>query len=492
MDGIGNNEVLTRVLPSVVNSGQCGNKHCGGKRDGGKRITSKSSGGIFPHIFSSLNTFFHTLFFGNVLKSRKCKTVKTTNQATNQAKAEKIAMFATTLNEYISSGIKIRKLPSLASKINKNLKDILTFVQKNNLSLDEISTLRTALTDFSGKEEVIRLYPGHSSSIKASDHNQYCFNIALKVEAIEILLDAKEKGYVGLERNGSPKPLGRGQYNVVQRAYTKKNKKGAVALKPCDRFKQKQDPAKFGNDSQSTQVFLGCTCGSYSRNKATSKVQDMFCAIGKAKRINVPRVVASVFAAEMDGVPCIAMKRLNGPTLWQAAKEETIKYDNDFICQETWLQLQDILTGQIDRHANNVILTKNGPVAFDNDLSFLTSRGRTSAGVITKTLSSIDGVGGVDLKNYCMPPVIDENMCEVIEAIELDKLENMYRKCGLTSLEIEPALARAQALKKKVEKLKQRGLVIKPNEWARSKKVRKHCNKNNFYALFHITPSSSD
>jgi hypothetical protein len=50
-------------------------------------------------------------------------------------------------------------------------------------------------------------------------------------------------------------------------------------------------------------------------------VQDMLCEIGREKRIEVPHVIATVSAAEMDGVPCIAMERLDGKTVGRAVFE---------------------------------------------------------------------------------------------------------------------------------------------------------------------------
>ncbi|MDR2603522.1 MAG: hypothetical protein LBC11_03105 [Puniceicoccales bacterium] len=474
MDGVGNSGVLSRV-PPVVEDRQCKDKHSNIKR---KNIILKPSRCIFPRIFSRLRTFFHTLFFGQALKLRKCRTIK----ETDQTKAEKITRFTTVLNEYVSTGIKINKLPNLTPKINEILHNMRAFVQGNNLSLDEISTLRTALANFSRNEEVIRLYPGHSSSINASDHNQYCFRIALRIEAIEILLDAKEKNYVRLERNGPPETLGRGQYNTVLLAYTKKNKKRAIVLKPCDRSKQEQDSKRFNDDSQLMKQLVGYRSGSHRRNKATSRLQDMLCDIGLRNGITVPHVIASVFGAEVNGIPCIGMEKVDGLTLAQAVREGKIPSENnDFIRSATWVQLQDVLTGQIDRHGNNIILAKGTiPVAIDHDLSFSTSQARTSAGTIPKTLFAVDDAS---LRNHCIPPVIDEDMYKVIKDINLDELEKMYRECGLTSSEIDPAMARAQALKKKVEKLKQHGLVIKPDEWERSEQVKRLCTPKNFYAL---------
>jgi hypothetical protein len=80
------------------------------------------------------------------------------------------------------------------------------------------------------------------------------------------------------------------------------------------------------------------------------------------------------------------MEMLNGRTLKKAADERKIKYDNDFIRQDTWMQLQNVLAGQVDRHSNNVLLTEHGPVAIDHDLSFPTNPLRNLADQVPESL----------------------------------------------------------------------------------------------------------
>jgi hypothetical protein len=402
-----------------------------------------------------------------------------------KTKVEKIARFTTILDRYVTNGIELDDFPILTYKICQTLEDIQIFVQQNDLTPDETLTLKTALINFSRDEKVIRLYPGHSSSINASTHSQYCFNIALRVEAIEILFDAKEKGYVRLERNGPLEPLGKGRYNPVQSAFTQEGQ--PIVLKPCDLLKYKPNSVKIKDDSQVTKQLVGCGCGSYRRSKATSRLQDTLCAIGEGLGITVPRVMASVSGAEANGVPYIAMELVEGPSSWQAATGGKIKYNNDYISRETWMQLMDILLGQLDRHGHNVILKDDKPVAIDHDCSFPTFGARIFAYTIPETLQAIDGlsIDGQMSRSYCMPPVIDENMHKVIMTIDLDALENMYRECGLTKHEIEPAMARARALKAEAEKFAQKGRVIDPNDWEQSKKVKRLCTTKNFYALWH-------
>jgi hypothetical protein len=257
----------------------------------------------------------------------------------------------------------------------------------------------------------------------------------------------------------------------------------SVALKPCDLFKQKQNAEAFGQIAQSMQVFVGQACGNHRRNRASSELQGMLYAIGQKHGINIPHVLVSIFGVEINGTPCTAMEMVDGLTLSQIPREEKIPYDNDFVCRETWRQLLDILAGQIDRHIGNVMRrTKDGKViAIDHDLSFPTISTRTFPDTLPKTLKAVDGL---KTNSYCMPPVIDEEMRIVITNLDLDALEKMYRKCGLTKPQIKAAMARAKALKAEVEELRRAGSVIKPNEWESSPLVKQHCTPNNFYAGF--------
>jgi hypothetical protein len=240
---------------------------------------------------------------------------------------------------------------------------------------------------------------------------------------------------------------------------------------------------------------IGRGSGSYGKNKATAKLQDMLVDIGRRERITVPRVVATVSAATMNGTPYIAMEALKGGTLGKAASQDSIRYTNEFVRRETWMQLQDILTGQIDRHGNNVILTKDGPVAIDHDLSFPTNPPRDFAATVPTEIAVAQqrqgklvgrAVDGISRRNYCMPPVIDKEMYKVIMAIDLNDLENMYKECGLTRFEIRAAMSRAWALQSEAQRLMDQGRVIDPNRWAVvSTKKKGPCNGDNFYALRH-------
>jgi hypothetical protein len=91
------------------------------------------------------------------------------------------------------------------------------------------------------------------------------------------------------------------------------------------------------------------------------------------QRIVIPHVTASVSAAGMNGISCIAMELLERKTLDHVARWGEMRCDNEFICHETWIQLQSILTAQIDKHVGNALFTQYDPVIIDHDLSFPTN-----------------------------------------------------------------------------------------------------------------------
>jgi hypothetical protein len=402
-----------------------------------------------------------------------------------------------------------------APRIYTFLENVKNFVLKTDLTKEEISTLKQGLRKLCG-DPIIQhpRYPNFLYSINEWDSDPHCRNIALQAESLEILLDAKARGQVGLERNVPPpvKELGSGQFNTVVLAHTKPvvdggNASGPIVLKPCDQSKRENAPTAFAQGAGNVSRMIGTVSGSYRRNKATAKVQDMFYEIGQIIKINVPRVIASVSAAEIDKTPCIAMEMLEGKTVKETAKavkEGSMQFEcrrgmqliGEFVRQETWMQLQHVLTGQIDRYGDNVLLTKDGPIAIDHDLSFPTNPPRGFAGAVPWGIVSIFqmpngslqemSIDGVSWRNYCMPPVIDRDMYNAIMAIDLLRLEATYWECGLTRPEIDAAMARASGLKAAANQLMAAGRVIEPDQWATSQQVRDYCNRQNSYAARHL------
>ncbi|MDR2603393.1 MAG: hypothetical protein LBC11_02435 [Puniceicoccales bacterium] len=201
------------------------------------------------------------------------------------------------------------------------LGDVEKFVRENDLTRTEIAELKQNLRKLCGDTTI--QWRNGQFSINECDGNPHCRNIALQAESLEILLDAKAHGQVKLERNVPPavKKLGNGSYNTVSLAHTQKGGKGPIALKPCDQSKSKNDQTGFAKGASMVQRFIGTASGGYRRNKATARVQDMLCEVGTRMTVKVPRVIATVSAAEINGVPSIAMEMLEGKTVGVCARE---------------------------------------------------------------------------------------------------------------------------------------------------------------------------
>jgi hypothetical protein len=416
--------------------------------------------------------------------------------------SKKIAGYIKPMTDY-TKPMSIDDMDSHASAICTFLKNTENFVRQNDLTEEEISMLKQELRKLCGTP-IIRCQTG-DFSINEYDNDPNCRTIALQAESLEILLDAKACGQVGLERNVPPKikKLGSGAMNTVQLAHTKPGvdggeASGPIVVKPCDQSKNKNNPNEFIQGMETMTSYVGPASGSYRRNKASSRVQDMLSKIGEKLAIEVPRVIASVSAAEIKRVSCIAMEMVEGDNIYHCINDtdtqSEVFFKEGFICREMWIQLQDVLTGQIDRHSNNVVLTGDGPVAIDHDLSFPTNPPRAIAGTVPVAIvSSVSrnpynkSVDGVSYRNYCMPPVIDQEMYEVIMAIDLDKLKNMYEECGLTRSEIDAAMARAEGLKVEARQLQDQDRVIEPSEWASSPQVQRYCDLRNSYAHRHVS-----
>jgi hypothetical protein len=73
----------------------------------------------------------------------------------------------------------------------------------------------------------------------------------------------------------------------------------------------------------------------------------------------------------------------------------------------------------------------------------------------------------------------------LIRAIGLPKLENICNECGLTKIEIQGAMVRAQRFREKTQLLMEQGHVVKPNEWKTSHLVGEFCNPQKFSANRH-------
>jgi hypothetical protein len=411
-------------------------------------------------------------------------------------KRSRVAAIVTPIVNFTYQTIPVSEVNSRMNEIGSALDDMRRFIWQNDLTRDEMLALRAVLTQLGGNTEMIQWPEGWCFSINECDGIPACRAVALQIEELQILLDARMNSQAGLERNVPPpiRALGSGYCNTVCLAHAGKNERGPIVLKPCDLAKQRKNGADFTRGAVLPQKFIGTVSGSYRRNLAASGLQHMLAEIGIPLGIEVPHVIANVSAAEANGEACIAMERLQGKTVAATVRKPQeapryLVYDNEFIRRETWLQLTDILTGQVDRHGNNVMYTPEGrSVGIDHDLSFPLERQRPHiAGAVPFHLVNPNeraGVDGIGNRNYGMPPFIDTQMQTVIRVLDLGKLESMYRECGLTRPEIEAAMSRARGLKFFAEEHAQQGRIIAPNYWA---SCSPHLSVYDSYAARHAT-----
>jgi hypothetical protein len=395
------------------------------------------------------------------------------------AKANGVGDIVAPIIERLHQPIAQGQVDAQMGEIGTMLEGVRVAVQQNRVPVAGIPILRAALTRLAGNTDMIQWSNGNFS-INECDNIPACRAVAMQIEELQILLDARANGQVNLEENIPPpmRELGKGCCNIVRLAHRGKGGQGPIALKPCDRAKSKRaklDPdfaADFAKAERLPEDFLGTVSGSYRRNLAASGVQNIFVKIGALLGVEMPHVVANISAAEANGEACIAMEYLEGQTVGSVVDDEVrdkkriLIYDNEFIRHETWLQLMDILTGQVDRHGDNVMYTEDLPVGIDHDLSFPMNPPRNFAGSVPDRLGNGHdrAVDGAARRNYCMPPFIDGQMRDVIMALDLEELEAMYRECGLTRLELSAAMSRARALKSRVGALGQ-DQIIEPSAW---------------------------
>ncbi|MDR1255729.1 MAG: hypothetical protein LBJ94_02285 [Puniceicoccales bacterium] len=350
--------------------------------------------------------------------------------------------------ERLHQSISEDQLNAQMGQLGTILEDLKIFVQGNDLSKNGIAaTLRKVIVQLGGNGSTVQLASGNFS-INECD-NPACRKMAWQIEELQVLLDARANGQVNLEISVSPpiKILNGASHSTLQLAHRGKGGQEPMLLKPCGKK----------ND-------FGVETGGYGRNLATSELQDMFVKVGASLGMAVPHVVASVSAAEANGEAYIAMEYLEGATVSGSVGRKQLLYNNEFIRCETWLQLMDILTGQMDRRGDNVMYIENSPIGIDHDFSFPTDPPQKFAGSIPDQLARKIGKHEWADRNYGMPPIIDRQMRDVIGALDLKELEAMYRKCGLTKLELSAAMSRARELKSRVKALS-RSQIIAPSAW---------------------------
>ncbi|MDR1375671.1 MAG: hypothetical protein LBJ45_02570 [Holosporaceae bacterium] len=369
------------------------------------------------------------------------------------------------------------------------LKKTSKYVLDNNLSQQELRDLREAINSLCN-DPILRFSNG-MFSINENDSMEACLDIALEAEATIITLDAKKNGMVNLRSEGA---LGAGFFNTVHKSKAADGRR--IALKPCDAQKISGDRRGFLSKATSMRPFTGNTAGMYRRNMATIAVQQMMSKLGSPNDVVVNACAGTMQAPNGGQAACLVMDRLNGETVRETASDlvvrgQHISLTNEFKRRETWLQIEDIITGQIDRHGQNVMYNSGHSIGIDHDMSFPSTwdRPQLAREIPDKTVDNgweRWSVPGKQFRTFCMPPVIDSDMYNAIMSMDVNELWRNLRECGLTRPEIDGAIKRTRLLKTSATRLMNNGMVIQPSAWATSQRVAIHCNRNNFYAISHI------
>ncbi|MDR1233514.1 MAG: hypothetical protein LBJ75_04650 [Puniceicoccales bacterium] len=167
-----------------------------------------------------------------------------------------------------------------------------------------------------------------------------------------------------------------------------------------------------------------------------------------------------------------------------------------YLREATWLQVQDVLTGQVDRHNENLHVNPDtGHItAFDFDHSFPTMEARPNFAsrcpqiIQGKGLKAVDQIGRKGSRNFCMPPVIDTTMQKKIMAIASEKLKTELLPTGLSQDEIEASALRLIHMQQLINGDDDDDMVLEigiitSTDWKISILLEKGCDSNNLYAF---------
>ncbi|MDR0727925.1 MAG: hypothetical protein LBF26_03485 [Puniceicoccales bacterium] len=223
------------------------------------------------------------------------------------------------------------------------------------------------------------------------------------------------------------------------------------------------------------------------------------CAV--AKFVGHPELVVGTRLAVVNAQVGISMDLASGVSVLDAALGQGLDLRNNpnFQRQCTWLQLTDCITGNIDRHAANLNWDgKNERLtAFDNDMTFIDGSDRSFGDAVPESLYfSIDAgkrgerIGSADgrsRRNYCCPPVIDEEMREKILALQEKSLRDVLQSSGLTQRQIDAACKRLQCLKDQIQN-PEKVTVISANGWG--KDIPGKCHWYNTYFMSYTKTNS--
>lgn len=304
---------------------------------------------------------------------------------------------------------------------------------------------------------------------------QDCFDITVLTEHVVLILDAKILDNVHLKKF---KKLAGGHFNDV---FLSRDDGQRLVLRCGDLYRPEIGFRDYNGAIVHQFLLSGYQTGTYRRILAAMALQSMLCKLG------APEVLLNVFPMIIYG------KRGSNPTVgfsMQKLQKKPVTLNAEFWRLMVWLQLQDCLAGQSDRHANNVLFKGDEIRGIDHDFSFPNEKRRPSfAGTIPDSIVNMEDGFIADLyvkhnyffpnmyaqkiqavdnngrRNYCMPPVIDSDMKRIILSIQEDELRKIYQNSGLTKSEIVPALKRLHALQEKIAALPPEKILNPKTGW---------------------------
>jgi hypothetical protein len=198
-----------------------------------------------------------------------------------------------------------------------------------------------------------------------------------------------------------------------------------------------------------------------------------------------------------------------------------LQLNGNFRRQEAWLQLMDCILGEMDRHGRNVFWYRKQLQAIDNDFSFIDQELRnqsTVAGWHRKLLfiddakrekirrtnlantiplqryvfsnevrqTPVDGTGPIS--NYCMPPVIDQEMAKLFLGIDGNELRVILLEIGCLDRQINAAINRLRDVQKLING--RQITIISADSWGVNPEIVRKCTCENSYFLAHFYPGA--
>lgn len=313
---------------------------------------------------------------------------------------------------------------------------------------------------------------------KCADDPEFCdklLQIETQTERTLVALKAKIGGkIISSETN----KVGNGSYNTVFLAKTADGRE--IAFKPCAELDEVSSESEFVTTAETNLGTINA--GLCRRNFA---VNDVCNFLG---RRGFSYTVVGAEPVIINDKLGIGMPFIRGETAAKYFENNKTVITSELLRDYAYIQIQDVFIGNIDRNAGNVMIHRDKSsgerraIGIDNNETFPTnardgqwngdeeqpnqeirndwsgdkvigyksisnnvpstlvlvkSDGTSKGG---KNLIAVDGIFA--LRNYGIPPVIDNDMAMSIREVEMEKFQEIYGKSDLTSAEIEPALSR--------------------------------------------------